>query len=97
LTWNASVLSAAIGLTAKSIGGVAGIPVALVTYMPHGVFEIGAYFLAGISGGILSAAVMKRKTELFGVIVRDMVKVVVLAIILLVIGAVIETTLITNA
>lgn len=97
LSWNASVLAAAIGLTAKSIGGVSGIPIALVTYLPHGVFEIGAYFLAGIAGGILSAAVMKRKTELFAIIVKDSVKVIILAIILLLIGGVIEATLITSA
>lgn len=96
LAWNASVLAAAIGLTAKSIGGVYGIPVALITYMPHGIFEIGAYFLAGIAGGILSALVMQRKNELFGVMVRDTIKVVVLAVILLLIGSAIETILITN-
>jgi len=95
LSWNASVLAAAMGLTAKSIGGVSGIPVALVTYLPHGVFEIGAYFLAGIAGGILSALVMKRKTELFGVMVRDSIKVIVLAMTLLIIGSVIETILIS--
>ncbi|MEK6909970.1 MAG: stage II sporulation protein M [Candidatus Aenigmatarchaeota archaeon] len=95
LSWNASVLAAAMGLTAKSIGGVSGIPVALVTYLPHGVFEIGAYFLAGIAGGILSALVMKRKTELFGVMVKDSIKVIVLAIILLIVGSVIETMLIS--
>ncbi len=94
LSWNASVLSAAIGLTAKSIGGVSGIPVALVTYLPHGIFEIGAYFLAGIAGGILSALVMRRKTELFGVMVKDSIKVIALAVVLLIIGSVIESMLI---
>jgi len=96
LSWNASVLSAAIGLTAKSIGGLPGIPVALATYLPHGVFEIAAYFLGGIAGGILSAAVMQRKTELFGVIVRDSVKVLTMAISLLFVGALIETMLIVG-
>ena len=65
LSWNASVLSAAIGLTAKSFGGILGIPIALATYLPHGVFEIMAYFLGGIAGGILSAVIMKRKTVKF--------------------------------
>lgn len=94
LSWNASVLSAAIGLTAKSIGGLSGIPLALVTYLPHGIFEIVAYFLGGIAGGILSAAVMRRKTELFGVIVIDSVKVLAVAIALLFVGALIETMMI---
>lgn len=95
LSWNASVLSSAIGLTAKSVGGIAGIPIALATYLPHGMFEIVAYFLGGIAGGILSAAVMKRKTELFGVIVKDSIKVIVVAIALLFVSAVIETMLIS--
>lgn len=96
LSWNASVLSAAIGLTAKSVGGLSGIPLALVTYLPHGIFEIAAYFLGGIAGGILSAVVMKRKTELFGLMIKDSVKVLVVAISLLFVGAVIETMLITS-
>ena len=96
LSWNASVLAAAIGLTAKSIGGLSGIPVALITYLPHGVFEISAYFLGGIAGGILSAVVMKRKTELFGVMVNDSIKVMAVAIFLLLIGALIETMLIAG-
>ncbi len=97
LSWNASVLSAAIGLTAKSVGGFHGIPVALATYMPHGVFEIAAYFLGGIAGGILSAALMKRKTKLFGVIVKDSLKVMGIASVLLIVGAIVETFLIVSA
>lgn len=94
LAWNASVLSTAIGLTARTIGGLHGIPVALATYLPHGVFEIAAYFLGGIAGGILSAAIIRRKTELFWVIVKDSLKVVIAAIGLLLIGAALETFLI---
>lgn len=95
LSWNASVLSTAIGLTAKSVGGLHGVPIALATYLPHGVFEIAAYFLGGIAGGILSAALMSRKTELFNVIIKDSVKVLVIATFLLFVGAVIETFLIS--
>ncbi len=94
LSWNASVLSAAIGLTAKSLGGLSGIPIALITYLPHGVFEIAAYFLGGIAGGILSAVIMRRKTELFGVMIKDSMKVLGGAVALLIVGAVIETMLI---
>ncbi|MBI2084747.1 MAG: stage II sporulation protein M [Candidatus Aenigmarchaeota archaeon] len=97
LSWNASVLSTAIGLTAKSLGGLHGVPVALATYMPHGVFEIAAYFLGGIAGGILSAALMKRKTELFNVIIKDSLRVVAIAVVLLFMGAFIESFLIVSA
>ncbi|MBI2547396.1 MAG: stage II sporulation protein M [Candidatus Aenigmarchaeota archaeon] len=96
LSWNASVLAAAIGLTAKSLGGFSGIPLALATYLPHGMFEIAAYFLGGIAGGILSALVMQKRTELFGVMLADVSKVLVLAVALLLTGAVIETMLIAG-
>ena len=96
LSWNASVLSAAIGLTAKTLGGFSGIPAALATYLPHGVFEIAAYFFAGIAGGILSAAVTRRKSEFFIIVLKDSLKVVVFAIVLLFIGASIETILINS-
>ncbi len=94
LSWNASVLSAAIGLTAKAVGGVHGIPVALATYMPHGIFEIIAYFLGGIAGGILSAEVMKDRKAFFKIVMIDSMKVILAAVILLFIGAFIESVLI---
>lgn len=94
LTWNASVLSTAIGLTAKSLGGVSGIPVAILTYLPHGIFEISAYFLAGIAGGILSALVMQKKTGIFTLVVKDSLKIITGSVVLLVIAAVIEVALI---
>lgn len=80
LSWNASVMAAAMGLTTKSVGGVSGIPIDLLTYLPHGVFEIAAYFLGGIAGGILSGLVMRRKIELSGVVIKDSIKVLAAAV-----------------
>ncbi|MBI2545177.1 MAG: stage II sporulation protein M [Candidatus Aenigmarchaeota archaeon] len=94
LSWNASVLSAAIGLTAKSLGGFSGIPGAIVTYLPHGVFEISAYFLSGIAGGILSAAVIRKKSEYTNEVAKDSLKVMLLALGFLFVGAIIESILI---
>ena len=94
LSWNASVLAAAIGITAKAFGGIQGIPVALITYMPHGIFEITAYFLAGIAGGVLSAAVTRKKGEYLNEVVKDSLRVVFIAVVFLSVGAMIETALI---
>lgn len=94
LAWNASVLSAAIGLIAKSFGGVRGIPVAVLTFIPHGSFEILAYFLGAIGGGLVSAAVMRKKSDKFWYIVKDSVGMLMISLVCLVVGAVIETFII---
>lgn len=90
LSWNASVLAAAIGITAKSIGGWKGLPTAMLTFVPHGVPEIAAYFIAGIAGGMVSAVIMKNKTTWFWVVMRDSLKMIAVAFFLLVIAAFIE-------
>jgi uncharacterized membrane protein SpoIIM required for sporulation len=94
LAWNASVLSVAIGMTAKSLGGFKGIPLAILTFFPHGSLEILAYFIGGIAGGLASVAFTKRKSEKFGFIIRDSMEMMASAFALLVIAAAIETTII---
>lgn len=89
LAWNASVLSAAIGLFAK--GSVSGIPAALAAFLPHGVFEIAAYFISGIAGGIISVAVSKRKNRELRPVVGDMLVMMILSVALVVVGAFIES------
>ncbi len=91
LAWNASVLSVAIGLVAKS----SGVPAAVITFLPHGVFEIAAYFVAGIAGGIISIAVSRRGTKEFGAVVEDMLVMMVLSVVLVTIGAYIESLPVT--
>lgn len=87
LAWNASVLAVAISMVAKADG----LSVALLRFMPHGVFEIAAFFLAAIAGGVISVAVTKRKTPQFGPVVRDMAIILALGAVLVFIGAVIES------
>jgi len=94
LGWNASVLSAAIGLIAKSSGGLKGVPSAVLMFLPHGSFEIGAYFIGAIAGGLVSAAIMRRKSVKFWSVVQDSMKLLVLSFLFLVIGGIIETTII---
>jgi uncharacterized membrane protein SpoIIM required for sporulation len=86
LAWNASVLAVAISIVTKSDGFSA----AILRFMPHGIFEIAAYFLAAIAGGVVSVAVTKRSTPQFGPVVRDMMIIMVLGIAFVFIGAVIE-------
>jgi len=74
LTWNASVIATAIGnfirreisATASLVGfGVVSAyfkagALGFFRYMLHGVFEIGAYFVAALAGGIVSIALIKQ-------------------------------------
>jgi len=71
LAWNASVISAAIGIFSKS--DLTNLPLGLVRYMIHGIPEIGAYFAGALAGGIISIAVIKHDihSEKFWVILQD--------------------------
>jgi len=91
LSWNASVLSTAIGLAAKTIGGVHGLPLAVLIFFPHGSLEILAYFIGAIAGGLVSAAVTRKRSKYFWHVVRDSLMLVAIAALLLLVAGVIET------
>ncbi len=91
LSWNASILSTAIGLAAKSIGGVYGLPLAVMIFFPHGSLEILAYFIGAISGGLVSAAVSKRTSNCFWSVIHDSGKLILVSLVLLVLAGLIES------
>jgi uncharacterized membrane protein SpoIIM required for sporulation len=106
LTWNASVIAAAIGnfirtnlsiyATKMGFAKMASylhiITVGLLKYTLHGAPEIAAYFVAGLAGGIISVAVINESfgTKNFTRIVLDSADLIVIAIMLLVIAGIIE-------
>ena len=90
LTWNASVLAVAIGMLAQSIGGIKALPLAAMVFFPHGSLEILAYFIGAIAGGLISAALTRRKPKWFWFIFRDSEKLLVISIILLFIAGMVE-------
>jgi len=63
-------------------------------FLPHGSFEIGAYFIGAIAGGLISAAVTRRKSIKFWPVVQDSMKLLVISFIFLIIGGTIETFII---
>ena len=77
LTWNASVIAAAIGNLIKTklseATSLVGLPsissyfsvttFSFFRYMTHGIFEIAAYFIAGLAGGIISIALIKHNLQ----------------------------------
>lgn len=77
LTWNASVIAAAMGSLFKNkvIDGAASAVMAssgsifsaavysFFRFMTHGLLEIAAYFVAGLAGGIISIALIKHNLQ----------------------------------
>lgn len=97
LAWNASILATAIGLAAKTVGGLTVVPVAIayftavITFFPHGSLEILAYFIGAVAGGLISAAITRRKSRQFFSIIRDSLVLLGISIGVLLIAGVIET------
>lgn len=106
LTWNASVISAAIGsfirnnlslyaneLGLVKIGGYFHIfSLGLLKYLIHGVPEILAYFMGGLAGGIISIAIIKHDlmSKNFKKIAYDSTDLLLLAIAILFVAALLE-------
>jgi uncharacterized membrane protein SpoIIM required for sporulation len=90
LAWNASVISAAIGIFAKS--NIANLPMGMMRYMIHGIPEIGSYFAGALAGGMISIAIINHeaKSEKFWVILQDSLNLVILAVVLLFLASLIE-------
>jgi uncharacterized membrane protein SpoIIM required for sporulation len=91
LAWNASVLATAIGIAAKSYGGIGALPLAILTYFPHGSLEILAYFIGGIAGGLISTVIMRRKSGKFWFIMKDGLQLMIISVVILVIAGLIES------
>jgi uncharacterized membrane protein SpoIIM required for sporulation len=96
LAWNASVISAAIGIFSKS--DLACLPIGLARYMIHGIPEIAAYFAGALAGGLVSMAVIRHdiRSEKFWIVLQDALNLVIVAVVILFIAALIEV-LITPA
>ena len=90
LAWNASTIAAAIGAAATN--SLAG---GLARYMLHGVPEIGAYFLGGLAGGIISFALINHdyKTKKFKKVLWNAADLMIAAVILLFVSALIEVNI----
>ncbi|MBT3940441.1 hypothetical protein HOD83_02230 [Candidatus Woesearchaeota archaeon] len=107
LTWNASVVAVAIGNTARNLiskyaataqltgapAYFAGFSLGLMRYMIHGIPEIGAYFVGGLAGGMISVAVLRHEfLDLrFKQVLYDSSHLILLATGLLLVAGVLET------
>lgn len=100
LAWNASVIAVFVGLAvqtkATELGAVTaylyGAPVSLASIALHGIPEIGAYFFAGLAGGILSVGIIREKirSREFKLIFTDALIFLFLAEFLIIVAAYLE-------
>jgi len=90
LTWNASVIAAAMVIFSKK--DIFSLPLSLTRYMIHGFPEIAAYFVGTLAGGIIGISILKKefKTEKFWNILHDSLLLIISAIVILLIAAFIE-------
>lgn len=95
LNWNASVIGAAIGtFITNKLGSGAGLAISLgvARYMTHGIFEILAYFIASLAGGIISVAVINHhfRHQKFARAMFDALTLTLISIAILLLAALIE-------
>ena len=106
LTWNASVLGVAIGSLIRDLVGAAAtsagavgigtyfgaVSLSFARYLIHGIPEIGAYFVAGLSGGIISVGVLRYQLfdERFMVVMKDALFLLIVAVILVLVSGAVE-------
>ena len=97
LTWNATVIAAAIGSLAKGLAASNHILLsggfAFSRYLFHGIPEMAGYMVAGLAGGIISAAIINHdyRTKKFRAIMVDATTLLLVAIVILVLSAGIES------
>lgn len=109
LTWNASVVSAAIGngarrlisvsLEASNLPSIAiyfgAFSIGLLRYLTHGIPEMMGYFVGGLAGGVISVALLRHNflDKNFKKVLFDAMNLTLIAICILVVAAFIEVTI----
>ena len=93
LAWNASVISAAVGVFTKY--RISEVPLGIARYMIHGFPEIAAYFITALAGGIFGIGVVRHgfKDERFLRVLQNVILLLFISIVVLIIAAVMEVYL----
>lgn len=106
LTWNATVIGVAIGMTIRKALADVALSTGMVKvaaylqiftygflrYAIHGVFEILAYFIAGLAGGIISIAIIRHNfgTKKFERILWDATDLILISLVVLLLAGILE-------
>jgi uncharacterized membrane protein SpoIIM required for sporulation len=93
LAWNASVISASIGIFTRY--SLADLPLGLARYMIHGFPEIAAYFIAALAGGIFGVGIARHgiRDRKFLKVTQHVVFLIIIAVLFLVIAGLMEVYL----
>ncbi len=99
IAWNASVVGVFLGNFAKqyvlhesTYALASGVGVGILGLLPHGTFELLSYSIGALAGGVLSSALVKGNFgSRFVEILRDIAKMIAWAVVLLAVGALIES------
>ena len=93
LAWNASVISAAIGIFTRY--KLMDIPLGIARYMIHGFPEIAAYFITALAGGIFGTGILRNgiKDKKFLRVLENVILLLFISIVVLIIAAVMEVYL----
>ena len=106
LSWNASVIAAAIGQFIReglaSVANSAGfvtlasyftvVVSSMMRYLIHGILEIGGYFVGGLAGGIISVGLMRHgfSSKEFNKVLYDGAILLIIALLILVFAGIVE-------
>jgi len=104
LSWNASVLGTAVGIfirdkmTADSnmiASFLSNLGIGLGQYMLHGTFELIAYFIASLIGGVVSASIVRRsfRNNNFFKLFKNIILLLSISIILIFAAGIIEVSI----
>lgn len=104
ITWNASVWGTIFGVTARNAALNAGVSavyylsLVLLIVFPHMLLEALSYILAAISGGLISKNVLLERfdSSRFQMVFRYNSAIFIAALVLLLIGAIVETLVLGN-
>ncbi len=90
LVWNASVIAAAVGIFTQY--KIVELPLGVLRYMIHGGFEIGAYFITALAGGIFGVGALRHgfRDPKFMRVIENVVILLFIAILVLIVAAVVE-------
>ncbi|MGY4884233.1 MAG: stage II sporulation protein M [Nanobdellota archaeon] len=90
LVWNASVISAAIGIFTRY--NLVDVPLGILRYAIHGIPEIAAYFITALAGGIFGVGLIRHgiRDEKFLKVFENVIILIFIALIILIFAALIE-------
>ena len=94
LTWNASVIATLLAKEIMATGSITTGVVQFLSILPHGVLEYGGYIIGGFTGGLISLLLLQKGWNRR--LAMDIIVLLASGVVLLYVGAVVESLLIVS-